>query len=124
MCVFACLIVRAFARDRVQARVSVHACAVRLNAPSHRTAGTGGIYSSARGASAAARACLRLVSSVYSRALAAGVTWTSRTTSAPWTARGGHTSVIDAAGVIYVLGGFGIGFPWYNDVWASTNGGA
>jgi hypothetical protein len=55
--------------------------------------------------------------------LAAGTTWTNRTTSAPWAAREGHTSVIDAAGAIYVVGGLGsTGF--YNDVWVSTDGGA
>ncbi len=65
---------------------------------------------------AAALACLRL------RALAAGVTWTTRT-SAPWAARDGHTSVIDAAGTIYVIGGYGDN-TYFNDVWASTDGGA
>ncbi len=54
--------------------------------------------------------------------LAAGVTWTSRTTSAPWGARYWHTSVIDAAGAIYVVGGHGT--DYYSDVWASTDGGA
>ncbi len=53
---------------------------------------------------------------------AAGATWTSRTTSAPWAARYGHTSVIDAAGAIYVIGGFS-GTTYYKDVWGSTNGG-
>ncbi len=60
-----------------------------------------------------------------SRALAAGITWTSRTASAQWAARGSHTSVVDAAGAIYVIGGSvfdGTGFA--QDVWASTNGGA
>ncbi len=52
----------------------------------------------------------------------AGVTWTSRTASAPWAARTGHTSVVDAAGAIYVIGG--IGSTLYQDVWASTDGGA
>jgi hypothetical protein len=55
----------------------------------------------------------------FSRVLGAGVTWTSRTTNAQWAARVGHTSVVDAAGAIYVIGGGG-----YNDVWASTDGGA
>jgi hypothetical protein len=63
-----------------------------------------------------------------SPALAAGVTWTNRTTSAPWAARWLHTSVIDAAGAIYVIGGGGFGataqYPVYNDVYVSTNGGA
>ncbi len=53
---------------------------------------------------------------------AAGGTWTSRTTSAPWAARCWHTSVIDAAGAIYVIGG-SKGHSSYNDVWA-TDGGA
>jgi hypothetical protein len=61
--------------------------------------------------------------------LAAGVSWTSRTTSAPWEGRYGHTSVIDAAGAIYVLGGFGSLGPsargsYDKDVWVSTDGGA
>jgi hypothetical protein len=60
---------------------------------------------------------------VASARSAAGVTWTCRTASAPWAARDGHTSVIDAAGAIYVIGGEGDG-TWYQDVWASTDGGA
>jgi hypothetical protein len=58
--------------------------------------------------------------------LAAGVTWSCRTASAPWAARYGHTSVVDAAGAIYVIGGWGTkpGYTLYNDVWASTDGGA
>ncbi len=54
---------------------------------------------------------------------AAGITWTSRTTSAQWAARRSHTTVIDAAGAIYVIGGFS-GSTYYKDVWVSTNGGA
>ncbi len=54
-----------------------------------------------------------------SRASAAGVTWTCRTASAPWAARYGHTSVVDAAGAIYVIDG-----NFLQDVWASTDGGA
>jgi hypothetical protein len=54
---------------------------------------------------------------------AAGVTWTNRTTSAPWAARAGHTAVIDAAGAIYVIGGLGLGTD-FNDVWVSADGGA
>ncbi len=56
------------------------------------------------------------------RALAAGVTWTRRP-FAPWAARFGHTTVIDAAGAIYVIGGRG-GNTYFADVWASTDGGA
>jgi hypothetical protein len=53
---------------------------------------------------------------------AAGATWTCRSASAPWAARSGHTSVVDAAGAIYVIGGSGN--TYYQDVWASTDGGA
>ncbi len=49
---------------------------------------------------------------------AAGVTWTCRTANSQWAARYGHSSVVDAAGAIYVIGG-GVA-----DVWASTDGGA
>ncbi len=51
------------------------------------------------------------------------MTWTSRTTSAEWAARVYHTSVVDAAGAIYVIGGTASGTR-FNDVWASTDGGA
>ncbi len=45
---------------------------------------------------------------------------------APWDGRMDHTSVIDAAGTIYVIGGVNGGSTGttYNDVWASTDGGA
>ncbi len=52
---------------------------------------------------------------------AAGVSWTSRTPSAPWAARAYHTTVIDAAGAIYVIGG--LGTTRYRDVWVSADGG-
>jgi hypothetical protein len=52
----------------------------------------------------------------------AGATWTRVIASAPWAARYGHTSVIDAAGAIYVIGGYGT--DYLNDVWVSTVGGA
>ncbi len=68
-------------------------------------------------------ACLRLCHRPGARALAAGVTWTSRTLAAEWGGRRHHTTVIDAAGAIYVIGGTGSG-PDYNDVWSSTDGGA
>ncbi len=58
-----------------------------------------------------------------SRAIAAGRTFSSRTLKAGWAARYRHTSVVDAAGAIYVIGGYG-GTTNYNDVWASTDGGA
>jgi hypothetical protein len=51
------------------------------------------------------------------------VTWTSSTSNAPWAARSSHTSVIDAAGAIYVIGG-GSGGTYLKDVWVSTDGGA
>jgi hypothetical protein len=48
--------------------------------------------------------------------------------SAPWAARAAHTSVIDAAGAIYVLGGHysfaAITSTFLHDVWVSTDGGA
>ncbi len=59
-----------------------------------------------------------------SRASAAGVTWTCRTAKAPWADRHLHTSVVDAAGAIYVIGGGDGGSGIFNDVWASTDGGA
>jgi hypothetical protein len=60
-----------------------------------------------------------------SHASAAGVTWTSRTAKAPWADRAGHTSVIDSAGAIYVIGGGGTDrTTFYADVWVSTDGGA
>ncbi len=59
-----------------------------------------------------------------SRASAAGVSWTSRTLAAPWAGRQGHTSVVDAAGAIYVIGGVGDIITYYQDVWVSTDGGA
>ncbi len=40
-----------------------------------------------------------------------------------WGGRNCHTSVIDAAGAIYVIGGSGIG-GIYRDVWVGTDGGA
>jgi hypothetical protein len=108
MCLDTC--VRAYGRDRLRL------CA------SCGTATTFGNYSSARNACAAARACLRSCDRPGSRALAAGRTWTSRTLKAEWAARESHTSVIDAAGAIYVIGGIG-GDAFYHDVWASTDGG-
>ena len=55
---------------------------------------------------------------------AAGVTWSTRIASAPWGGRGSHTSVIDAAGTIYVIGGHGVNGINYKDVWVLTDGGA
>ncbi len=56
--------------------------------------------------------------------VAAGITFTNRTTSAGWAARCYHTSVIDAAGAIYVLGGIDSDGTRKNDVWVGTGGGA
>ena len=47
-----------------------------------------------------------------------------RTANAPWAGRRYHTSVVDAAGAIYVLGGDSGGGDYRNDVYASTDGGA
>jgi hypothetical protein len=47
--------------------------------------------------------------------------------TAPWAGRYGHTSVIDAAGAIYVIGGTNYGTygtTHFNDMWVSTDGGA
>jgi hypothetical protein len=102
---------------------SVCACASRLHAPCHRTAATCGINSSARAARRRPRAggCVRC-HRPGSRASAAGFSWTSRTAKAEWAGRSEHTSVVDAAGAIYVIGGgSGTVFP---DVWASADGGA
>ncbi len=94
-------------------------------APSCGTAATGGINSSARAAHRRPRArgfgrCHR---PGVARALAAGRNWTCRTAKAEWAARSGHTSVIDAAGAIYVISG-GNATTEFQDVWASTDGGA
>jgi hypothetical protein len=43
--------------------------------------------------------------------------------TAPWAARYDHTSVIDGAGAIYVIGGESFG-TFFQDVWASADGGA
>ncbi len=57
--------------------------------------------------------------------MGAGVTWRLVIASAPWAARAHHTTVIDAAGAIYVIGGIGVGGSTdYQDVWASTDGGS
>jgi hypothetical protein len=44
--------------------------------------------------------------------------------TAPWAGRDGHTTVIDAAGAIYVIGGRGFNYTFFNDVLVSTDGGA
>ncbi len=55
--------------------------------------------------------------------VAAGATWKLVIASAPWGVRGSHTTVIGAAGAIYVIGG-GDNWKNFNDVWVSTDGGA
>jgi hypothetical protein len=99
-------------------RTRVCACKRRLYGHSCGPAGTGGIYSSA-----ATDTCAFALVIGRPPICAAGVTWTSRTPSASWAARYGHTSVIDAAGAIYVIGG-NSGTTYYKDVWVSTDGGA
>ncbi len=92
---------------------------------SRGTAATCGIYSSARSVAGGHPCVVALDAIGRARASAAGITWTSRTLKAEWAARGFHTSVIDAAGAIYVLGGFAryVGGT-HQDVWVSTDGGA
>jgi hypothetical protein len=52
--------------------------------------------------------------------------WRCRTASAPWAGRSDHSSVVDAAGAIYVIGGYGFNGngTYCHDVWVSTDGGA
>ncbi len=119
----ACACVRAFPSDCILARVCAPRGCMRTAIARRRHA-----VFIARPAPARrrprARGCVR-GHRPGSRALAAGVNWTSRTASAPWAGRAYHTSVVDAAGAIYVLGGVGgYGSTLFNDVWASTDGGA
>ncbi len=55
---------------------------------------------------------------------AAGVTWDLVTSNAPWAGRSGHTTVIDAAGTMYVISGYGGSAGFLNDVWVSADKGA
>ncbi len=55
--------------------------------------------------------------------VAAGASWTLVNANAPWAARAYHTTVIDATGAIYVIGGRDDS-TIYDDVWVSTDGGA
>jgi hypothetical protein len=55
--------------------------------------------------------------------VAAGVSWGPVTSSAPWGIRKLHSTAIDAAGNIYLIGGL-VGATYYNDVWESTDRGA
>ncbi len=106
---------------------TVRACASRPHAPSHRTAATCGINRSARSARwrPRARGCVRC-HRPGSRASAAGITWAYLSPYAVY-GRQGHTSVVDAAGAIYVIGGVGISQGigvYYNEVLARPDGGA
>jgi hypothetical protein len=121
--------VRLCIRVSVCARVCVRRrCAGTLVAGA---AGTGGIYSSAATVGRP-RVRFAFVSSVSSRALAAGVNWASRTTDGQWARRRSHTTVVDAAGAIYVIGGTDGGslsngittWTYLRDVWKSTDVGA
>ncbi len=56
--------------------------------------------------------------------MAAGAMWRCRTDTAEWAGRAGHTTVIDASGAIYVIGGISYDGTYLYDVWASTDGGA
>jgi hypothetical protein len=85
---------------------------------------TCGIHGSAHGGALRprVRAGVRAIGRARAR-WGAGVTWTCRTAKAEWAARNGQTSVIDArTRAIYVIGGEGT--TDYQDVWASTDGGA
>ncbi len=53
----------------------------------------------------------------------AGVTWSPVTSNAPWAAREGYTIVIDAAGTMFLIGGYGCATGWCNDVWSSVDKG-
>jgi hypothetical protein len=85
------------------------------------SAGTGGIYSSA--CDGRTDACAFAICDLSEIHVAAGATWKLLIASAPWAARHSHTSAIDAAGAIYVIGGRGGTFTVYNDAWMSTDGG-
>jgi hypothetical protein len=105
--------VRVSVRVRECVRACVHACVARR----------GSAVFMARPATRAPTRAL-----VDSRVFAAGAVWRCRTMTAPWAGRYAHTSVIDAAGAIYVIGGLsarigGNGYTYFTDVWASTDGG-
>ena len=57
-------------------------------------------------------------------ARSAGATWAPIANYTSWLAKLSHTSIFDATGNIYVLGGGnGVTGAPYNDVWRSTDGG-
>jgi hypothetical protein len=117
MCAFVCARVHLFLQFCIFVRECV--CAARGGVGSPM--GTFAVFILRRADGRRVRAALALAIGRFA-CVHAGATWTSRTTSAPWAARSSHTSVIDAAGAIYVLGGQGS--TRYQDVWASTDGGA
>jgi hypothetical protein len=137
VCLHACACMRVCVRKSLLC-VCLHACAcmrvcvrvcvyVQTGLYGHSyggTAATGGIYSSA--CNGRTDTCAFCVGHRPSARVAAGVTWTSRTTtSALWAARAYHATVINATGAIYVIGGSsGNGINVFGDVWVSTNGGA
>ncbi len=95
---------------------------IHVGAYSLRYPSTGGIYSAAA-AGGRPRVLLPVRLPSVARPCVAGATWTLVIASAPWAARYSHTTVIDGAGAIYVIGGSG-GTTNYKDVWKSTDGGA
>jgi hypothetical protein len=116
--------VRACVRVRACVCLRTRACACKRGLYGHGggTAATGGIYSSA--CNGRTDTCAFALVIGRSPICAAGATWTSRTLSAPWAARRSHTSVIDAAGAIYVIGGSSGTRNYLEDFWVSTDGGA
>lgn len=87
-----------------------------------------GIYSSA--CDAPSDTCAFAVVTGRFADVAAGKSWSNLVSSAPWANREYHTTVIDAAGAIYVIGGTSFNYANatdtetnYNDVWKSSDGG-
>ena len=56
------------------------------------------------------------------------MTWSPAAVFTPWAARYGHTTVIDAAGTMYLIGGLAAGVDGgrvdLNDVWVCADKGA
>jgi hypothetical protein len=125
-CVYACLCERMCGSVRFHRIAIPRVCAPRRCArpPIARRRLAVFIARPAPRVAAARCGCVRCDRPVVARVLGAGVTWTCRTASAPWAAREWHTSVIDAAGAIYVIGGATGTYTYLQDVWASTDGGA
>ncbi len=101
VCVFVCVRVRVRARARVCVCLCFRACARACVCVRRHV-----------------RFCVFAVSP-----RAAGVTWSLMTTRAPWAGRYLHTTVINASGAVYVIGGCD-GDTHYTDLWARTDGGA